>query len=395
MSRRGQVWQEGRAKGAPARRGAPWYFVVDIAPPGSPRRQVRRRGFATRDDAQAALDELLGNVRDGSYVEPSKTTFGAYLRAWLAGLAAAGNRPTTIDGYRRKLDGYVLADEIAEVPLQALAALDLDKLYGKLVTSGRRDGTALSLRTVRHVHTIIGKALADAERQDLIARNPARRASPPSSTAAQAPEATTWTPEQLRTFLTETADGYYGALYRLAAMTGMRRGELCGLRWADVDLDGGSLVVRRTITKVRGEIVEGDVKTVRSRRRLDLDPETIAVLRAHRRRQLEERLLIGAGYRDRDLVFAVPEGDPVNPDAVGQSFVRAVARSKVPRIRFHDLRHTHATHLLIAGVNVKVVSERLGHAKVGFTLDVYAHVIPGQQAAAARAVARLVDEGGS
>jgi integrase len=394
MSRRGQVWQEGRAKGAPARRGAPWYFDVDIAPPGSPRRQVRRRGFATRDDAQVALDELLGNVREGSYVEPSKTTLGAFFRGWLDGLAATGKRPTTIDGYRRKIDAYILDDRIAEIPLQSLTALDLDKLYAKLATSGRRDGTALSLRTVRHVHTIVGKALADAERQDLIARNPARRATPPSSTAARAPEAATWTPEQLRTFFVETAGDYHGALYRVAAMTGMRRGELCGLRWGDVDLDGASLVVRRTITKVRGDFVDGDVKTARSRRRLDLDPETIAVLRAHRRRQLEERLLVGGGYRDRDLVFAMPEGDPLNPDAVGQSFIRAVARSKVPRIRFHDLRHSHATHLLAAGVNVKIVSERLGHAKVGFTLDVYAHVIPGQQADAARAVAKLVDQGG-
>lgn len=390
MSRRGQVWQEGRAKDAPALRGAPWYFVVDIAAPGAKRKQVRRRGFPTQAAARAALDELLGNVRAGTHVEAARTTLGAYLRLWLDGLASRGHRATTIDGYRRKVR-YVLDDPIAEVPLQSVTAADLDRLYGKLATSGRRDGTALGLRTVRHIHTIVGKALADAERQDLIARNPARRATPPSATAARSPEAATWTPSQLRVFLDSTAEHHHGALFRVAAMTGMRRGELCGLRWSDIDLDAGRLVVLRTITVVNREVVEGDVKTPRSRRGVDLDAATVAVLRAHRARQLEQRLLMGVGYTDRDLVFASVTGEPLNPDSIGRAFTREVERMDLPRIRFHDLRHTHATHLLAAGVNMKLVSERLGHATVGFTLDVYGHVMPGQQAGAAAAVAALVD----
>jgi len=153
-------------------------------------------------------------------------------------------------------------------------------------------------------------------------------------------------------------------------MTGLRRGELCGLRWADVDLDGGFLTVRRTITTVRHEIVEGDVKTKRSRRRVDLDPGTVDVLREHRKNQLEARLLIGAGYHDRGLVFANVDGAPWNPDSIGQAFKRLVASSGLPRISLHGLRHTHTSHLLAAGVNVKVVSERLGHASVSFTQDI-------------------------
>ncbi len=134
--------------------------------------------------------------------------------------------------------------------------------------------------------------------------------------------------------------------------------------WADVDLDGGFLTVRRTITTVRHEIVEGDVKTKRSRRRVDLDPGTVDVLREHRKNQLEARLLIGAGYHDRGLVFANVDGAPWNPDSIGQAFKRLVASSGLPRISLHGLRHTHTSHLLAAGVNVKVVSERLGHASV-------------------------------
>jgi integrase len=392
MSRRGRVWQEGRAKDAPAIRGAAWYFVVDVAPPGARRRQVLRRGFPTKDAAQAALDEVVGDVREGTHVALSRDTFGAYLTAWLDGLAVKGLRPTTIDGYRRKLERYVMDNDVATVPLQQVMGTHLDELYSKLVTKDGRDGTPLGLRSVRHVHTIVGKALADAERQDLIARNPARRATPPSATAARSPEAKTWTPAELRTFLDGTAGHHHGCLFRLAAMTGMRRGELVGLRWADVNLDDGRVFVRHTITTIKGELVAGNVKTTRSRRVVDVDPATVVVLRQHRARQVEQRLLVGNGYTDRDLVFALPDGSPWNPDAVGKSFAREVERSELPRIRFHDLRHGHATHMLAAGVNVKLVSERLGHATTSFTLDTYAHVMPGQQADAAAAVAALVDE---
>lgn len=297
-----------------------------------------------------------------------------------------GRRATTIAGYRRKLERYVFSDPIAAVQLQSVSATALDKLYSELVTEKR-----LSLRTVRHVHQIISTALTAAERSDLIGRNPARRATPPSATAARAPEAKIWTPDELGAFLRATADHHHGALFRLAAMTGLRRGELCGLKWADVDLDTGRLVVRRTITTVDHEPVASDVKTPRSRRGVDLDPETVAALRRHRSRQLEERALVGVGYTDRDLVFAGPDGAPWNPDSIGRAFARAVARTDLPRIRLHDLRHTHATHLLAAGQNPKLVSDRLGHASVGFTLDTYGHVIAGQQADAAAAVAALVD----
>jgi integrase len=279
-----------------------------------------------------------------------------------------GRRPTTIAGYRAKMNRYVLKNEIAEVPLQALAAVDLDKLYSELIAGGGRNRSSLSFRTVRHVHTILGKALSDAERQDLVPRNPARRAMPPSPTAARSPEASTWTPDQLARFLDATKDHHHTALFRLAAMTGMRRGELCGLQWADVDLEGKLLRVRRTITTVAGEIVEGEVKTARSRRTLGLDAVTTVVLKSHRARQLEDRVKMGAGYRDRDFVFAQPSGEPWNADAVGRSFTRAVEKADLPRIRFHDLRHGHATHLLRAGANPRLVSERArdGRVHIGY-----------------------------
>jgi integrase len=202
---------------------------------------------------------------------------------------------------------------------------------------------------------------------------------------------TVWTPADLAKFLGMVEGHRYGPLVRTAAMTGVRRSELCGLRWADVDLDAAALMVRQSVQLVDGRIVVGAVKTARSRRRIDLDAGTVAILRSHRRNQASERLMAGAGWRDHDLVFTAPDGSNLNPDTLTQWFDRTVRRTELPRIRLHDLRHTHASHLLAAGVNVKVVSERLGHASTSFTLDRYGHTLPGQQATAAAAVAALVD----
>jgi integrase len=366
-----------------------WFFVVDL-PTAEGRRQVKRRGFATKREAAVALDELRGNVKGGTFVEPSKLSLDAYLRRWLAGLAATGRRASTIAGYRQTLGAYVLGTELGATPLQAVTALDLDRLYAHLATAGNRKGEALSLRTVRYVHTIIGKALADAVRQGLLQRNPARLANPPKASATRAPEMSVWAPEELAAFLAHVAEHEHRHLFRLAALTGMRRGEICGLRWADVDLDGGRITVRQSITAVGGTPVVGDVKSARSRRSVDLDAGTVTAMRAHRKDQAAERLLVGAGYRDQGYVFATPTGEAWHPDSISGWFERAVAASGLPRIRLHDLRHSHATHLLMAGTNPKVVSERLGHASVAFTLDTYGHVLPGQQADAATAVAALL-----
>jgi integrase len=173
-------------------------------------------------------------------------------------------------------------------------------------------------------------------------------------------------------------------------MTGMRRGELAGLRWGDVDFDSATVTVRQTVTLAAGEIVFGEPKTARGRRTIDIDAETVTALREHRKCQLEHRMLLGAGWANHDLVFCSPVGQPWKPDSISQAFDRQVTASGLPRVKLHALRHGHATHLLAAGVNPRIVSERLGHASVGFTLDVYAHALPGQQADAAAAVAALV-----
>jgi integrase len=300
-------------------------------------------------------------------------------------------RVSTFDSYRRNIELHILP-RVGQIPLQKLVPEDLDGLYAALGADGRRDGRAggLSPKSIRLVHLILHKALSDARRKGTVPINVAELADPPKLGAAKRREIHAWTAEELRTFLDQVASHRLQPAWFVASHTGMRRGEVLGLRWSDVDLDRRRLAVQQAVILVAYELIISDVKTDRGRRTIDLDDRTVAVLRAWRKRQVEERLLVGDAYQHNDLVFARPDGAPTNPDLFSQSFDRAVARSGLPRIRPHDLRHTHATILLQAGVPVKVVSERLGHANPAFTITVYQHVNPGMQADAATVFSDLV-----
>lgn len=358
---------------------------------GGKRRQSKRT-FRTKKEAQSALTELLAAHQSGTFVAPSRMPISEFVEPWLAGLENQGRRPTTLRGYRSAIDNYLLP-RLGTVALQELRASDLDAMYADLLRSGGRNEQGLSMTTVHHLHAVVNKMLHDAERKGLVMRNVARLANPPSLTTARSkgPEMRVWTPDELTSFLRSIEGNRNEALFRLLAMTGMRRGEVVALRWSDVDLAHRRLTVNQSASVIDGAEVVDTPKTRRSRRVIDLDPETVSQLKQHRARQREFFLMVGVTATASDRVFTNEVGDPLRPASVGQAFRRLVEVADVPAIRLHDLRHTHASHLLMAGVNVKVVSERLGHASVSFTLDTYGHVMPGQQAEAAAAAAALVD----
>jgi integrase len=356
------------------------------------RRRQAKRSFRTKKEAQAALTEVLAAHQAGTFVAPSRTPLREFVEPWLAGLEIQGRKQTTLHGYRNALATYVLP-RLGDVSLQELRASDLDALYSTLLKTGNRVGKGLSLTSVHHVHATINKLLHDAERKGLVTRNVARLANAPSLTTARSkgPEMHVWTPAELTCFLRSIVGNRNKALFRLMAMTGMRRSEVVGLRWSDVNARSGSLTVAQAATVIDGTEVVDVPKTRRSRRVIDLDTETAAVLHRHRNEQRELLLRLGVTATASDRAFTNEVGDPIRPASIGQAFGRLIEAAGVPRIRLHDLRHTHASHLLMAGVNVKVVSERLGHASVSFTLDTYGHVMPGQQAQAAAAAAALLD----
>ena len=371
-------------RGHIAKKGNRYYVVIHEGPDpatGKPRYRWHAAG-ASRGEAEKLLAEIVKRVHDGDYRSPDKITVADYLlHRWLPSKRTRV-KPSTANSYERNIRLHINPN-IGAIPLQRLQPEDLDELYVKLLTEGKRNGGGggLSAKSVRNIHATLQSALSDAARKATVVRNVADTADPPSISRSGR-SITVWTGDQLRRFLDAMADHELYPLYLLAATTGMRRGELAGLPWSNVDLDAARLTVNQQIVSVQYKLIEGDLKTPTSRRSIDLDPRTVAELRRHRRRQLEERMATGK-RGDDGYVFAKPDGSPIHPDLISQTFERAVAKLDVPRIRLHDLRHTHATILLQQNVHPKVVSERLGHSSVAFTMTVYQHVMPGLQAQAA------------
>jgi integrase len=364
-----------------------WYVVVEVGvDPGGRRRQKWHGSFRTRREAEVARAKLVDDLHSGSYVTPGRTTLSEWVTDnWLP-MTATRVKPSTLHSYRRNLEIHVLPS-LGSKQLQQVTPTMLTTLYAKLASNGRE---GLSAKTISYIHTIVHKVLADAVDADLITRNVAGRAKPPRPTRQTTRRIQSWTADELRSFLDGVSGTRLGAVWRLAAMTGMRRGEVLGLRWSDVDLDAARLSVRQALVAVGYNVLTSTPKSHHARV-IDLDAETIAMLREHRRCQDCERFEWGPDYEDQDLVVAKENGEPIHPHTFSQSFQRITKRARLRTIRLHDLRHTHATLALKAGVPVKVVSERLGHESPAFTLKQYAHVLPGMQAEAARSVAALVD----
>lgn len=293
-------------------------------------------------------------------------------------------KASTIDSYRSNMEVHVLP-ALGSRHLQQLTAPMLNALYGDLLARGNGRGP-LSAKTVRYIHTIVHKALADAVDAGILQANVAERAKPPRPNRSCRRKIECWEAEELATFLRSVEGDRLEAAWRVSAMTGMRRGEVLGLRWADVDLDHGRIAVRNAIVTVAYEVLHSTPKSHQARV-IDLDPLTVTMLRGHRGRQDAER----DGYEsDQGLVFCAEDGSPIHPQSFSQAFSRAVEKTGLRVIRLHDLRHTHATIAVKAGVPVKVISERLGHESPAFTLKQYAHVMPGMQAEAAERVAAMV-----
>jgi integrase len=307
--------------------------------------------------------------------------------SWLP-IMATRVKPSTLHSYRRNLEIHVLPT-LGGKKLQEVTPVMLNKLYANL-SSPSSDSVGLSAKTVSYIHTIIHKALGDTVDADLLIRNPAERSKPPRPGRNATNEIQSWDPSELAGFLRVTGDLRLGPIWRLAAMTGMRRGEVLGLRWSDIDLDAARLAVRHAVVAVGYEVIESTPKS-HNARVVDLDTETVSQLREHKARQRAERTEWGADYEDHDLVVAKENGTPIHPHTFSQSFERIITSAGLRRIRLHDLRHTHASLALKAGVPVKVISERLGHESPAFTLKQYAHVIPGMQAEAAAQIAALID----
>jgi integrase len=280
---------------------------------------------------------------------------------------------------------------LGRVKLQKLTPVMINALYAQLLKSGKVCGSGgLSANSVRRVHATLHRALNDAVRWDRLFRNPSDAADPPRLGADREEKTQAWTNLELRKFLEAVRNERLYPLWLTLAMTGLRRGEALALRWGDLDLERARLSVRRSLVPINGTVEVHEPKTSRGRRLVALDPFTVSVLKAWGRRQKEEHLEWGPAWTDSGLLFTRADGKLIHPERVSKAFRARVKKTGLPQIHLHDLRHTHATLALAAGVHPKVVSDRLGHATVAITLDIYSHVIPALSEEAAATVAALV-----
>lgn len=345
---------------------------------GKERRRWHPAGH-DRGDADALAARLANDATRAAPRVGGSITLGTFLQdTWLP-QKRRQVRATTAYRYSWFVDRYI-DPAVGHVPLRRLRADHLDALYTELATTGGRHGTGLAPKTVLEVHMIVRAALDAAASRHLVAHNVAHAAHARLPRAA-ATVARAWTAAELATFLDHARKHRLYPALHLAAHTGMRRGEVVGLKWSDLDFAARRVSVVRTMQCVGGRPVEFGVKTRTSRRCIDLDDTTIAHLQAWRQRLRDDGL---ACERD-DWMFCNTTNRFLNPQSLSQLFNRITTAALLPRIRFHDLRHTHASLLVAAGVPIKVVTERLGHAHPGFTMKTYQHVMPGMSAAAAAA----------
>jgi len=333
----------------------------------------------TKTEANKDLTAFYAQTDSRTFVEPSKQTLKDYLLIeWLPAIRTTV-KPSTWDSYRRAISGHVVP-RIGLTPLSKVTPAHLNGLYADLLDT-------LSPKTVRNDHTILHRALKDAVRWGKLAKNPADYADPPRVVK---PEMTCWTGEDVRAFLGWVNEDRLHPLYLLACTTGMRRGELLGLRWSDLTLDTGRLSVKQTLISVAYKVQFSEPKTNRSRRTFSLDPATVNALKAWRSHQLEERLAWGPAWEDTGLVFTRENGAAIHPQALSDHFEATVKKAQLPKLSLHGLRHSYATLALASGMKPWDLSDRLGHASVAFTLSVYRHAIQGSQDDAATAAAAFI-----
>lgn len=394
-----------------------WRVTYDLLPgPDGDRRRTTKRGFRTVREANRFRRDALTRHEQGIGRDPARgrQRLAEYLRAWLDGLSV---KPTTRADYRQSIDCYI-APRIGGVRLEQLTPEHLDRLYRGLEANGKRrrgcrtdgrtcevDGCSpdlhagLAAKSIRNVHGCLHVALEAAVERGYLPRNVTDLANPPKAKRARSRNARDkcWTRDQLVAYLDhcrDTADRLH-ALWLLIATTGLRRAETLALRWSDIDLDRARLTIRQTVTVADGVVVwQSDAKSDDSERTIALDARTVATLRDHRTRQVTERLAAGPAWstdeRDRDLVFTRPDGTAIPPKRASQMFTRRVDAAGLPRIGVHGLRHTWATLALRAGVPVKVVSERIGHADPAITMQIYAHALEGDDTTAAETTATAI-----
>ena len=335
----------------------------------------------TQTEVKEKLKQALSESQKLDFTKQGKYTVAQWMEEWFENVCKLKVRPSSHQTYRGYIDNHI-DPNIGKIQLEKLRTMDLQKLYRRLMNQGRVERIeakyqpkGLSAKTVRNIHQVISSAMDFAVAQKIIMENPCHAVALPK---VEHREMHTIPADQLQAFLNEAkASGVY-EMYYIELATGLRRGELLGLKWGDIDLAAGIIRVHRQIARINGEIVEAPLKTKNSYRVVSISPQAVEVLREQKCKTKDE------------YIFPSPNGGPISPDSVNNMLKRVLERAGIPKVRFHDLRHTFATLALQNGVDIKTVSGMLGHFSAGFTLDTYAHVTTAAQKEAAEIMGNVL-----
>jgi integrase len=359
-----------------------WAVILDTRDPTTGKRKRKWHSFAgTKRQAQIECARLISELQGGGQLESTKTSMAQFLDRWLAHIKARVS-PRSHERYSEIVAKNIVPG-IGAVSLAKLRPAQIAELYTKALASGRRDGTGgLSPNTVVYMHRIVKQALAHAVRWEIISRSPADAVDPPK---VERGTMSTYDVAQTAELLDAARGSRLYVPIVLGVLCGLRRGEIAALRWRNVDFLNARIAVVQSAEQTGEGVRYKEPKSGRART-VDMPALVTEELRTHRLRQAEELLRLGVRVTDETFVYTREDGEPMQPRSLSHGWQQLIARTELPRVRFHDLRHAHATHLLASGVHPKVASERLGHSKVGITLDLYSHVLPGMQADAAARV---------
>lgn len=363
-----------------------WYFTVDVPGENGERRQVKRRGFPRKKEAQIALTELLREVDSGDFIQKSKNTLAEVFEEWLESKTGNMGR-LTIDSYKSYIARHI-NPVIGNVKMCDLTPDHVQKLVTALRKKTQDDGKAplLTDSTIQRIFNILVTVLNYAIRKKYVRENVAHGVDKPK---IQKRKLRVWSVQDCQTFLTAIYDHRYYICFHLALATGMRQGELLGLTWENVDLDNKLIRITQTLEH-DGKAIKQGAKSSSGVRSISISDQDVEELKRQQRRIEEEKDAAGDTYQDQGFVVSSKFGRITYADPITKMFRRESDRLGLPKLRFHDLRHTHASLLLKQGVHPKIVSERLGHSSITITLDTYSHLLPNMQEEAARDLGTLL-----
>ncbi|TEB08646.1 Transposase [Pelotomaculum schinkii] len=352
----------------------------------------------TRPEVLEKLDKARAELKAGTFVANTKMSVSQWIATWLETYAKPRVRLSTFESYQALLTQHV-TPVIGGIYLKDLRPEHLQKLVNQKLEYGRINKKGgLSARTVRYILALIGQVLKQALKEGLVNRNVADSVSKPKR---KQHEIVPLTIDQTNSFLNAARDSRHFPAFLLEWATGLRRGELLGLRWKDVDLKKGAISVRQSLIRTKSQgLTFTEPKTKKSRRTIPIPQEALTELKAHKARQNQEKLLLGGetidgvyvpNYKDNDLVFCRGDGLPMDPRGFTKAFDLILSKAGLPKVAFHDMRHGHATMLLLLGEHPKVVQERLGHSTITMTLDTYSHILPGLQEKASSKLSTVLD----